>query len=78
MLYHAAMATLTTGSIIKGVLDIYGTTNRLLIGYAAAAAILIIAAAIHSAIEARNYEARNDKKMKRSGTTSGHAGSLQR
>ena len=57
MLHHAAMATLTTGSIIKGVLDIYGTTNRLLIGYAAAAAILIIADAIHSAIEARNYEA---------------------
>ena len=58
MLYHAAMATLTTGSIIKGVLDIYGTTNRLLIGYAAAAAILIIAAAIHSAIEARRPDNR--------------------
>ncbi len=28
-LYHSAIATLTTGSIIRGVLDIYGTTNRL-------------------------------------------------
>ena len=48
MLYHAAVATLTVASIVKGVLDIYGTTNRLLIVYAAAAVILIIAAAICS------------------------------
>ncbi len=28
-LYHSGIATLTVGSIIKGVLDIYGTTNSL-------------------------------------------------
>lgn len=28
-LYHSGVATLTVGSIIRGVLDIYGTTNSL-------------------------------------------------
>lgn len=28
-LYHSGIATLTVGSIMKGVLDIYGTTNML-------------------------------------------------
>ncbi len=28
-LYHAGIATLTVGSIMRGVLDIYGTTNSL-------------------------------------------------
>lgn len=28
-LYHAGIATLTLGSIVQGVLDIYGTTNQL-------------------------------------------------
>ena len=28
-LYHAGIATLTVGSIVRGVLDIYGTTNSL-------------------------------------------------
>lgn len=28
-IYHSGIATLTVGSIIQGVLDIYGTTNRL-------------------------------------------------
>lgn len=28
-LYHSGIATLTVGSIIRGVLDIYGTTNSL-------------------------------------------------
>ena len=29
-LYHSGIATLTVGSILRGVLDIYGTTNSLL------------------------------------------------
>ena len=33
MLQLAAVTTLTAGSIIKGVLDIYGTTNKLVIVY---------------------------------------------
>lgn len=28
-LYHSGIATLTTGSIVRGVLEIYGTTNTL-------------------------------------------------
>ena len=40
----ALIATLTTGSLLKGALDIYGTTSRLLIVYPVIS-ILIIAAA---------------------------------
>ena len=40
----ALIATLTTGSLLKGALDIYGTTSRLLIAYPVIS-ILIIAAA---------------------------------
>lgn len=32
-LHHAAVATLTVGSVMEGVLAIYGTTNRLTIAY---------------------------------------------
>lgn len=32
-LYHSGIATLTVGSIFTGVLEIYGTTNRLTIVY---------------------------------------------
>lgn len=28
-IYHCGIATLTVGSIVQGILDIYGTTNRL-------------------------------------------------
>lgn len=40
-MYHAGLATLTVGSIMKGVLDIYGTTNSLTIAYPVAGALLI-------------------------------------
>lgn len=46
----AIVATLTAGSILKGVLDIYGTTNRLLIAYPVMAAV-ILAAAVAAAIK---------------------------
>ena len=45
-LYHAGIGTLTIGSIMKGVLDIYGTTNRLLLVYPLIGAALIIAALV--------------------------------
>lgn len=32
-LYNAGLSTLTVGSIMKGVLDLYGTTNRLVVIY---------------------------------------------
>lgn len=43
-LYHSSIATLTVGSIIRGVLDIYGTTNQLIQWYWYAGAALIAAA----------------------------------
>lgn len=47
----AAIATLTTGSFMKGALEIYGTTNRLTTAYTAAglalAASALIAYAVH-------------------------------
>lgn len=46
-LWNAAVFTWTTGSVFKGVLEIYGTTNRLIsvywaAGFAAAAAAAIV------------------------------------
>ena len=42
----AAVVTLTVGSFIKGILDIYGTTNRLLVVYPIIGLALAIAALI--------------------------------
>ena len=33
MVYHMGIATLTTGCFVRGILDIYGTTNRLVSAY---------------------------------------------
>lgn len=43
MLNAFAVATLTAGSIMQGVLVIYGTTNRLMILYLIAGAVLLFA-----------------------------------
>ena len=40
----ALIATLTIGSLLKGVLDIYGTTNRLLIAYPVMALLVLVIA----------------------------------
>ena len=42
----ALIVTLTAGSLLKGVLDIYGTTNRLLMAYPVIAAAMLAAAAV--------------------------------
>ena len=42
-LYHSGIATLTVGSIIRGVLDIYGTTNVLSEWYWKVGATFVIA-----------------------------------
>ena len=39
--YHAGIATLTVGSIVSGVLEIYGTTNPLTLVYWIAGGILV-------------------------------------
>ena len=49
----AFIATLTAGSLLKGVLNIYGTTNRLLILYPVMA-LLILAIAL--AVVMKNRE----------------------
>lgn len=45
-LWNSAIATFTIGSIFKGVLDIYGTTNRMIIVYPIVGSILTICALI--------------------------------
>lgn len=45
-LYGFGIVTLTIGSIIKGVLDIYGTTNSLCRMYVYAGAVLVIVAVV--------------------------------
>ena len=47
----AAVATLTTGSSMQGVLEIYGTTNRLMVTYAIVGLILLTAAIITYIVE---------------------------
>lgn len=50
-LYHAGIATLTVGSVIRGVLDIYGTTNTLSNYYWLVGFSLIIVATITFVIQ---------------------------
>jgi len=45
-LYHSGIATFTVGSIIRGVLDIYGTTNVLSGFYFGAGGIFVLAGVI--------------------------------
>lgn len=40
-LYHSGLATLTVGSLFQGILEIYGTTNRLSSLYWAAGSVLL-------------------------------------
>ncbi len=43
-MYHCGVATLTVGSIVEGILDIYGTTNALTGCYWLLGGVLLIAA----------------------------------
>lgn len=45
-LYNSGIAALTVGSLVKGALDIYGTTNHLTIIYLITGLVLILAGAI--------------------------------
>ena len=45
-LWNSAIATLAVGSLFKGVLDIYGTTNSLIIVYPITGGILAVGALI--------------------------------
>ncbi len=50
-LYHSGVAALTIGSIIRGVLDIYGTTNRLVSIYWIVGVVLLVAGVVWYLIE---------------------------
>lgn len=53
-LYSASIATFTVGSILKGVLDIYGTTNRNIIAYPIIGSAILIISAILALINKFN------------------------
>lgn len=55
--YHSAVAAFTTGSLMTGVLEIYGTTNRLLGIYWIAGAAFLLAAVLF-------YLARTFRKLR--------------
>ena len=46
-LYHSGVATLTVGSIVQGVLAIYGTTNRLTGLYWIVGVILVVSGIVY-------------------------------
>lgn len=46
LLYNSAVAALAVGSAFQGILEIYGTTNRLIYFYPGLAAVLLITALI--------------------------------
>ena len=53
VLGHWGIAALTVGSIIRGVLEIYGTTNELTVWYAAGGSALFLSGVIVAAIPDR-------------------------
>ena len=57
-LYHAGIATLTVGSIVTGVLEIYGTTNPLtLVYWLLGGALVLLGAALYLVPLIRRKEA---------------------
>lgn len=58
----AVIATLTAGSLLNGALDIYGTSNRLLIAYPIAAAA-VLAAAIALGIKRKKTKVSEELSM---------------
>ncbi|MBQ4424726.1 MAG: hypothetical protein II882_03185 [Lachnospiraceae bacterium] len=57
--WYAGVATLTVGSIFKGVLDIFGTTKKLLIVYPVAGGILLLLGAGSYILAGKKQERRN-------------------
>lgn len=55
-LYHSGIMALTVGSIMHGVLDIYGTTNSLINIYWAAGALLIAAGILVAIMRSRTVK----------------------
>lgn len=53
--YHSGIATLTVGSLVKGALDIYGTTNHLTVIYPIVGGLLLFAGLLLYIIERKKY-----------------------
>ena len=60
VLWHCAIGTMTVGSIFQGVLEIYGTTNRMIWVYPILAGALIIAAIVSGIMHRNEAEADSD------------------
>lgn len=60
--WNAGIAALTVGSIFKGVLDIYGTTNKLIAVYPLVAAILLCAAVFSFLLSCATIKKMHEKK----------------
>ena len=56
-LYHSGIATLSIGSIVQGVLEIYGTTNILTMWYWIIGTVLVVLSIISFCAGRRTYEA---------------------
>ncbi|MBQ9898855.1 MAG: hypothetical protein IJM44_05315 [Ruminococcus sp.] len=67
-LWNSAAAAFAVGSVYRGVLDIYGTTNRLVIVYPIAGAVLALSALLAYALRhrtARRAESRGEDNFSR-------------
>lgn len=60
--YHGSIASVTVGFIMKGVLDIYGTTNRLLFVYWVFAGLLFVAAVVLHFVKPEKRKAESGAK----------------
>ena len=67
----AFVATLTAGSLLKGALDIYGTTNRLLIVYPIIALLMLVFFAVRLAQRFKR-QSRNDADQNPGGDPAEH------
>ena len=66
--YHAGIATLTAGSLVSGVLEIYGTGNPLTAVYWVAGILLVILGAVlYVAYRIRSREPDDDGMFRRPG-----------
>ena len=62
-LWNMAIITLTVGSLYRGVIDIYGTTNKKVIIYVVAAFALGLSAIVLNAVESVKGRVRKDEDM---------------
>ncbi|MCD8094946.1 MAG: hypothetical protein LUE12_02305 [Ruminococcus sp.] len=67
-IYHSSIATLTVGSVFKGILDIYGTTSSLtaIYFYVGAAVLVIALILIVIGVMINKTPAQNSKKTEQS------------